>query len=88
MKTNKNAVGSLKTMMNFICKFLGSSPMPAKYFSFQYLEGDYNIVSVKVNGTDNKKLRNNSEDHQQMKPLYLSSPADAMSTTDLEFTQH
>ena len=45
-------------MINFICEFLGSSPMPAKYFPFQYLEGDYNIVSVKVNETENKKLPN------------------------------
>ena len=47
-------------MMNFICEFLGSSPMPAKYFPFQYHEGDYNIVSVKVNETENKKLPNTS----------------------------
>ena len=60
VKTNKNAVVGLKIMMNFVCKFLGSSPMPAKYFPFQYLEGDYNIVSVKVNETENKKLRNTS----------------------------
>ena len=60
MKTNKNAVVNLKIMMNFICEFLGSSPMPAKYFPFQYLGGDYNIVGVKVNETENKKFPNSS----------------------------